>query len=423
MAKEVPKYELIIASKPSLRFNSLVISRNRNFSFYLFVSSSLIIISYVIYLCNYYDIRSLRHSSFDSYTKYGPIVKFRSRTLVNPKLWNTERDDNSDDYPNEVISKSNKFDITSDDVMVFLQIQNTGGNVFLNHIINDLIIDSPCNCRSNHRKRCQCLRPNRANSQWLFSRLTVGTKCGIHPDFNELIHCTDRVLDELEGDSVKRRYFYITLLRDPITRFISEYNHFKSQELNGKASRHWCGGQEVIEIPDCQFSTEVSMDEFIECENNLAINRQTRMLSDLALVGCYNRSYMRAEERDLVMLTSAQNNLHKMAFLGLNEFPRISQYLFEETFDLVFLDADTHAFHRNKRSLMDQFSAKTIDKIKRTNSLDLKLYEFAKQLMFERFERLKHKNPKLKDLSVVSVAKDNIGIIDWGDSEDKQSVL
>ncbi|CAG2183833.1 unnamed protein product, partial [Oppiella nova] len=189
---------------------------------------------------------------------------------------------------------------------------------------------------SNHRKRCQCLRPNRPNSQWLFSRLTVGTKCGIHPDFNELIHCCDRVLDELEGDSVKRRYFYITLLRDPITRFISEYNHFRTQELNGKASRHWCGGQEVMQMPDCEFGADVSIDEFMDCHQNLAINRQTRMLSDLALVGCYNSSYMSSEERHVVMLRSAQNNLHKMAFFGLNEFPRISQHLFEETFDLVF---------------------------------------------------------------------------------------
>jgi len=175
----------------------------------------------------------------------------------------------------------------------------------------------------------------------------------------------------------------------------------------------------VMQMPDCEFGADVSIDEFMDCHQNLAINRQTRMLSDLALVGCYNSSYMSSEERHVVMLRSAQNNLHKMAFFGLNEFPRISQHLFEETFDLVFLDADTHAFHRYRRSLMDQFSAKTIDKIKRINALDLKLYEFAKQLLFERFAKLKHKNPKLRDLSVSSVAKDNNEITNWGDSEDK----
>jgi len=236
------------------------------------------------------------------------------------------------------------------------------------------------------------------------------------------MHCTDRVLDELEGDAVKRRYFYITLLRDPITRFISEYNHFTVQENNGKASRHWCGGREVNQIPECDFSSDVSIDDYLNCQNNLAINRQTRMLSDLALVGCYNQSFMPKNERELVMLTSAKNNLHKMAFFGLNEFPRISQYLFEETFDIMFLDADTHSFHRNKRSLLDDFSTKTIEKIKLINHLDMELYEYAKELLFDRFGKLKNKNPRLKDLSVSSVAKDNDEIVNWGDSEDKQIV-
>ena len=137
MYKEVPKYELIISSKSGLRIGPLVAHRSRNLTFYLLLTSSLIVISVVIYLCNYYDINELRHKSFH---RYGPIARFKSRTLVNPKFWNTERDDTSDDYPIEVIPKTERFDITSDDVMVFLQIQNTGGNVFLNHIINDLII-------------------------------------------------------------------------------------------------------------------------------------------------------------------------------------------------------------------------------------------------------------------------------------------
>jgi heparan sulfate 6-O-sulfotransferase HS6ST1 len=230
------------------------------------------------------------------------------------------------------------------------------------------------------------------------------------------------VLDELEGEPIKRRYFYITLLRDPITRFISEYNHFRVQESNAKASRHWCGGKEVTQMPECDFSSDFTIDDYLDCQNNLAINRQTRMLSDLALIGCYNVSFMPQNERQLVMLTSAKNNLHKMAFFGLNEFPRISQYLFEETFDFMFLDADIHSSHRIKRSLLDDLSTKTIEKIKLINHLDMELYEYAKQLLFDRFGKLKNKNPKLKNLSVSSVAKDNQEIVNWGDSEDQQNV-
>lgn len=40
-----------------------------------------------------------------------------------------------------------------------------------------------------------------------------------------------------------------------------------------------------------------------------AANRQTRMLADLALVNCYNKTGMSALERDRIMLDSAKRNL------------------------------------------------------------------------------------------------------------------
>jgi hypothetical protein len=41
----------------------------------------------------------------------------------------------------------------------------------------------------------------------------------------------------------------------------------------------------------------------------LAANRQTRMLADLALVNCYNKTGMSAKERDRILLSSAKRNL------------------------------------------------------------------------------------------------------------------
>jgi hypothetical protein len=54
---------------------------------------------------------------------------------------------------------------------------------------------------------------------------------------------------------------------------------------------------------------DVTLDEFADCESNLASNRQTRMLADLALVNCYNKSSMSLEERNKLMLASAKRNL------------------------------------------------------------------------------------------------------------------
>lgn len=71
----------------------------------------------------------------------------------------------------------------------------------------------------------------------------------------------------------------------------------------------------------------VQLDQFMSCESNLATNRQTRMLSDLALVGCYNRTAMPANERDRIMLASAKRNLASMAYFGLTEFQKVSIFV------------------------------------------------------------------------------------------------
>ena len=48
------------------------------------------------------------------------------------------------------------------------------------------------------------------------------------------------------------------------------------------------------------------------------------MLADLALIGCYNMSYMPSiEERNRVMLASAKKNLASMAFFGLTEHQKV----------------------------------------------------------------------------------------------------
>ena len=54
---------------------------------------------------------------------------------------------------------------------------------------------------------------------------------------------------------------------------------------------------------------DVTLDEFADCESNLASNRQTRMMADLALVNCYNKSSMPLQERNKLMLASAKRNL------------------------------------------------------------------------------------------------------------------
>ncbi|ETN59349.1 heparan sulfate 6-o-sulfotransferase [Anopheles darlingi] len=140
---------------------------------------------------------------------------------------------------------------------------------------------------------------------------------------------------------------------------------------------------------------------------NLAANRQTRMLADLALVGCYNKTYMPAAERDRIMLASAKRNLAAMSYFGLTEYQKISQYIFEETFNLRF--AIPFEQHNTTVSTvtMNSLTPAQRNRIDQLNALDIELYAFAKKLMFQRFERLKAKD---NDFEVRFAHLGNLGV-------------
>ncbi|XP_072376970.1 heparan-sulfate 6-O-sulfotransferase 3-B isoform X2 [Diabrotica undecimpunctata] len=314
------------------------------------------------------------------------------------------------------------FDMDSHDVVVFLHMQKTGGTSFGKHLVHDLDLKRPCTCPIS-RKRCYCFRPH-SNQSWLFSRYTTGWKCGLHADWTELTTCVDEKLDELE-DVVKRRYFYITLLREPVARYLSEFRHVQ-RGATWKGSRHFCNGRLATdkEVPPCYKGEDwegVKLDDFMNCQSNLAINRQTRMLSDLELIGCYNKTYMPQAERDKIMLASAKKNLLAMAFFGLTEYQKISQYIFEETFNLRF----AIPFEQNNATVssytLTTLTSDQSEKIKKLNNLDLELYSFAKKILFERFERLKSRDTdfkgRFKNLGVLNV-KQGPTEFDWDKLED-----
>lgn len=147
-----------------------------------------------------------------------------------------------------------------------------------------------------------------------------------------MTNCVDQELDKNEGDNAKRRYFYISLLREPMARYLSEFRHVQ-RGATWKNSRHWCLGRQATtgELPPCYNGENwlgVKLEEFADCDSNLAANRQTRMLADLALVGCYNTTYIPRDERDRIMLASAKRNLAAMAYFGLTEFQKVTYFEF-----------------------------------------------------------------------------------------------
>nr|XP_027194151.1 heparan-sulfate 6-O-sulfotransferase 2-like [Dermatophagoides pteronyssinus] len=291
-----------------------------------------------------------------------------------------------------------QIDSSKNDVLVFLHMQKTGGSAFDRHLVRDLILPQPCKCDSKRKKKCRCFRPGTSNKYWLFSRYSIGWKCGLHADYTELTNCVDRILNQLEYQtdriSTKRNFYFMTLLRDPISRFLSEFKHVQ-RGATWKTSRHWCDGRLPTskEIPRCFHGTNwrnVSLEEFMNCPHNLAFNRQTRMLADLNLVGCYNRSFMTREERDSIMLYSAKQNLRQMAMFGLCEEQLATQYMFEKIFRLKFRRSFIQFNQTHSHEVLTLLSQSTIEKIRDLNHLDMKLYSYAKQLFRKRFAAIKN---------------------------------
>ncbi|CAL8269640.1 unnamed protein product [Boreogadus saida] len=288
------------------------------------------------------------------------------------------------------LSRAVDFNIKGDDVIVFLHIQKTGGTTFGRHLVRNIQLERPCECHAG-QKKCTCLRPGKKET-WLFSRFSTGWSCGLHADWTELTNCVPTRMDAHEAPETpipRRNYYYITILRDPVWRYLSEWRHVQ-RGATWKASLHVCDGHSptLSELPSCYLGDDWSgctLQEFMDCPYNLANNRQTRMLADLSLVGCYNVSAMGDEDRSAVLLESAKRNLRGMAFFGLTEYQRKTQYLFERTFRLAFIAPFTQL--NGTRAASVEVALDTQRRIRRLNRWDVELYEYARDLFLQRFQR------------------------------------
>ncbi|NXW40861.1 H6ST2 sulfotransferase, partial [Nyctiprogne leucopyga] len=327
------------------------------------------------------------------------------------------------------------FNIKGDDLIVFLHIQKTGGTTFGRHLVRNIQLEQPCECRAG-QKKCTCHRPGKRET-WLFSRFSTGWSCGLHADWTELTNCVPSVVDSkkevrlrpsrcrfllfsvstmgyadiygfmdvllradghtglntLPSSPLGRNFYYITILRDPVSRYLSEWRHVQ-RGATWKASLHVCDGRSPTteELPSCYTGDDwsgCSLQEFMDCPYNLANNRQVRMLSDLSLVGCYNLSVMPEEQRNKVLLDSAKENLKRMAFFGLTEFQRKTQYLFEKTFNMNFISPFTQ--YNSTRASSVEIDEQTQQRIEALNFLDMELYDYAKDLFLQRYQYMRQK--------------------------------
>jgi hypothetical protein len=128
---------------------------------------------------------------------------------------------------------------------------------------------------------------------------------------------------------------------------------------------------------------EITLQEFIGCDNNVASNRQTRMLAEYIPDGGCD---LFRQENKYILLENAKKVLKKLIFFALNEYRELSQELFERTFhnNFKFSNKLDQLGNESATALIKTLNYTTIKKIKDLNDIDLKLYEYAKKLFFKR---------------------------------------
>ena len=234
-------------------------------------------------------------------------------------------------------------------------------------------------------------------------RLSTGWVCGVPAGWKELSSCIPQILRSRKSQTRSNRIFYITWLRDPVERFLSEFGHVR-RGATWKSAKHICNGKQYT-MPSCYKGTHwanVTLQDFLNCPHNLAINRQTRMVANMSSIGCYEGDFSRSNERKRALLRNAKKNLGSLAFIGRVEYQKGSQFVFESTFGLKFRRPFEQRTRQWGKNALQDLAPTEYKRIRSVNRLDLQLYDYAKELFFQRlhyFQTLSRKKPTIPSLA------------------------
>ena len=312
----------------------------------------IISMSYIVYLSG--DVKDQFHERYDISTKYRYV----------------------------------NFDKDKRDMFSFVHIQKTGGTTMEKHLVTN-ILDSGCECEKQNKPLCNCYRKG-PREVWLICRYNKPNwPCGVHPDYATLKKCVPGFMIRNYGKH-SRRYFYGTMLRQPVYRFFSEFRN-RQRGASWRDAGTKCNGVLLTkQNPTCFKESELpdlKVENFLNCPYNYAFNRQTWMLSDVSKVGCNFSEIMSNKQKKEKLLNLAKKNINSIAFFGLLEYPAESQYLFEKTFNLKF----NIPFQKWDTGFASEFlknfsiTAEVYTKVAQANELDQKLYKYAKNIFFGRY--------------------------------------
>lgn len=115
------------------------------------------------------------------------------------------------------------------------------------------------------------------------------------------------------------------------------------------------------------------------------------------------------------------NNIN-FVFFSIIFLLQISQYVFETTFNLRFALPFSQQNSTVSSSTLVQLTPEQKRKVSKLNALDVELYEFAKNLLFERFAQLKAKDSNFEDhFNHLGVLRTGVTEFNWDRNIDESN--
>lgn len=222
--------------------------------------------------------------------------------------------------------------------LIFLHLPRTGGTTLIHeHLFPAVAVNERCNANYNDKMESigrddpLAWPPERRKK----IRLVVG-----HMPFS---------VAERFGDAS----FYATLLRDPITRTLSDYAWCRQETEHGLHS----------------LANELSLAEFVERGYSQTRNCYTRWLSGAT----YGKNF----ETDSAMLAAAEQVIDRFSFVGITEF-------FDESVSRLcarfgFVRRGTRSRRQITKGGKRKVSPGELDVVRQHNALDTQLYERCRE--------------------------------------------
>ena len=266
-----------------------------------------------------------------------------------------------------------EYHLKEDDILYFLHIQKTAGTTIMN------ILDSYFDLDSIYPEQFwNKLLPKFPHDFTKYKLVRGHFGYGVH-----------RILP--------KKPVYITMLRDPIERTISDYEHIRRDKI--KAKKPVPKNETILDAlkdpktrrtfvnPQTGY---IGLDlDIVKLTRTWEPQRQSKFIFRTPLKVATKKT---PEEE---LLSNAKRHLDDFAFVGIVEKFEESLFLLYYTFGWKPLSADWKLNVDPKRSKRDEITSEALEEIKKCTKLDEELYKYANEIFEMRYsvmiENLKEK--------------------------------